>query len=342
MFHGRGVLMYKISNRGINALYEKLSNIAPLFLPVNQDEPALTDFTKWEPSIPAETVDMKTLKTTKSPKDFFLPPFEELYKARLNGEDIEIKQMPLPDKPFILFGVRACDFAGIGLLDEVYLADPVDSFYAARRNSATIFTLACESPAPTCFCNSFDIDPLNPMGDVSMWFTEEFLYLKPITEKGEQVLDSVGSLPEESRPNIPFSHNPNPKLPLERLDPKELLAKFESGKWDQLHQTCISCGTCTFLCPTCQCYDISDFASGKGVRCHRTWDSCMYKDFTLMAHGNPRPSSKARFRQRFMHKLFYYGDSKEIKFGCVGCGRCTNKCPVNLSIVKIIKAMGEE
>ena len=64
----------------------------------------------------------------------------------------------------------------------------------------------------------------------------------------------------------------------------------------------------------------------------------MYSDFTLMAHGNNRPTQMQRFRQRFMHKLVYFPDNHDGVYSCVGCGVCVAKCPSALNIVKVIKA----
>ena len=117
---------------------------------------------------------------------------------------------------------------------------------------------------------------------------------------------------------------------------------FDSPLWEQLYSPCLACGTCTFVCPTCQCYDIKDYDTGNGVQRYRCWDSCMYSDFTMMAHGNNRNSQMQRFRQRFMHKLAYYPANNEGMFSCVGCGRCVDKCPSHLNIVKVIKAFEKE
>ena len=137
------------------------------------------------------------------------------------------------------------------------------------------------------------------------------------------------------------------KLPLgntsfEGMKNSDLLNHFNNEKWGELSESCIGCGTCTFVCPTCQCYDIREFDTGNGVKKFRCWDSCMYSDFTKMAHGNPRVSQLERFRQRFMHKLVYFPDNNDGIFGCVGCGRCLAKCPISMNIVKVEKALEVE
>ena len=117
---------------------------------------------------------------------------------------------------------------------------------------------------------------------------------------------------------------------------------FDRPEWAELSESCLGCGTCTFVCPTCQCYDIKDFETGHGVKRYRCWDSCMYSDFTKMAHGNPRLTQLERFRQRFMHKLVYFPANNSGEFGCVGCGRCLNKCPISMNIVKVMKTLKGE
>ena len=90
---------------------------------------------------------------------------------------------------------------------------------------------------------------------------------------------------------------------------------------------------------------ISRFSSSvflHGIKRFRCWDSCMYSDFTKMAHGNPRLTQKERFRQRFMHKLVYYPENNNGTFGCVGCGRCLASCPISMNIVKVMKKLEKE
>jgi len=123
------------------------------------------------------------------------------------------------------------------------------------------------------------------------------------------------------------------------MQKKDLLALYNASFWPQIAEACINCGACTFLCPTCYCFDIQDEVAGtKGVRL-RYWDSCMFPLFTLHASGhNPRGQKMQRVRNRFMHKFKYFPD----RFGpvsCVGCGRCVKDCPVNIDIREVISLM---
>jgi ferredoxin len=210
--------------------------------------------------------------------------------------------------------------------------------------------MACSRPAETCFCGAFGIDAADPKGDVTCWLDENYLYWRANTEKGVALTDSLAMLQEcEEESVTPIQKKTREileRLPLSTLDfsgfeGKKLLELFNSDVWAELSESCLGCGTCTFVCPTCQCYDVQDFDNGREVRRFRCWDSCMYSDFTMMAHGTNRPTQKERFRQRFMHKLVYYPSNNNGVFGCVGCGRCLQKCPIHMNIVKVAKKLKE-
>lgn len=339
--------MYKIAKEHLSELFQKIAESQELYLPVKNA--GQTNFAAWTED--AE-VDLDTLKTVKSPKDAFFPQSENLYTVKQEGKKLRVEPEALKSQDFVVFGMKACDLKGVEVLDRVFLAEPIDTFYAARRDHGTIVALACHEPEESCFCKVFGVDAASPAADVATWMIEGELYWKALTEKGEALTASVRELladaveekVEEEKEAIHkiVEKLPYMKLSLEGWGGDVLTEKFDSPLWEELYKPCLACGTCTFVCPTCQCYDIKDYTTSNGVSRYRCWDSCMYSDFTMMAHGNNRTSQMQRFRQRFMHKLVYYPANNDGMFSCVGCGRCVEKCPAALNIVKVIKAFQKQ
>lgn len=335
--------MKKIARTELNTLFAAIAAEQTLYIPAQEGKKAA--FMAWKEGMALSDA----LNTARSAKDLFFPQVENLMGFQVTDKQIELIETRDETKPFTVFGVRACDCRSFEILDSVFLAEPVDTFYQARRAHGTIVTLACSEPEETCFCGAFGIDAAKPEGDVSCWLDEENLYWRANTEKGAALteklpmLTNCGEEAVEKQQEKTYEILKN--LPLAKLDlscvgagrTKEL---FDRPEWKTLSEACLGCGTCTFVCPTCQCYDIQEFDNGKMVRRFRCWDSCMYSDFTKMSAGQPRPTQLERFRQRFMHKLVYHPDNHEGTFGCVGCGRCLQKCPIHMNIVKVIKELG--
>ena len=333
--------MKKIAMASLNALFAQIAADKKLYLPI--EKAGKVDFYEWNEG---ETVRLDALKTVKSAKDVFFPQVENLLKFRVEGKSIEINQAPLCEEDFVIFGVRGCDAKSFEILDRVFLVDPRDEFYASRRAHGIVVTLACGEPEESCFCTNFGVNPANPCGDVTAWIVGEEMYLQANTEKGEKLIaeldeaDKKAAEDEQARISEIVKKLPLNGLNLEGFDGEHLMEKFNDPKWEGLSRACLGCGTCTFVCPTCQCYDIRDFDNGKSVTRYRCWDSCMYSDFTLMAAENSRHTQLQRYRQRFMHKLVYFPANNEGVYSCVGCGRCVEKCPQGLNIVRVIKALG--
>ena len=337
--------MKKIAISQLNSLFAAISAQKKLYIP-SDDGAGAAKFTPWAEGV----VLSDKLNTVRSAKDLFFPQVEQLVNFKVEGTKLEIIENRDATEPFVVFGVRACDCASFDILDRVFLSDPVDTFYQTRRENGVVITLACSRPVETCFCSVFGIDAANPAGDITCWMDGENLFLRANTPKGEELIaslnltdcdDSAVTAQQEATRKILG------KLPLNGLDlsdfkDQKLLDVFNSPKWAALSESCLGCGTCTFVCPTCQCYDVQDFDNGREVRRFRCWDSCMYSDFTMMAHGTNRPTQKERFRQRFMHKLVYFPNNNDGIFGCVGCGRCLQKCPIHMNIVKVAKALKED
>ena len=335
--------MYRFPKSSMNDLFAAIAQTARLYLPTDKDGQAY--YTEWENGAQLS----EKLNTTRSAKDFFFPQTQDLMEFRVNGKNIEVIDNRREAEDFVLFGVRACDAVSFDILDRVFLAEPVDTYYKTRREHGVIMTLACNKPEETCFCGAFGIDPTAPGGDIACFMNDDYLYLEPKSEKGTALIGKFGEILSECDATeiqaiTDGINNIMKVLPLADLKPADFTDKqlktFRSEEWESLSKSCLGCGSCTFACPTCQCYDIKDFDTGCGITRMRTWDSCMFSDFTKMAHGNPRVSQLERFRQRFMHKLVYFPQNNDGVYGCVGCGRCLRQCPISMNIVKVMKALG--
>lgn len=336
--------MRKCSLSNLNALFNEIAKSATLYIPVDTEKGA--SYKKFADGM----VMSNALKTNRSAKDFFFPQSENLMEFKTEGKKIEVIDTRDASEDFVVFGVRACDAMSLEVLDRVFLVDPKDSYYSSRREHGVIVTMACTRPTETCFCQTFGIDASAPKGDIECYKTDSEIYLNAVTEKGKALLEKLNAVTEEANDKAVNEQKAQIKEVMNKLPLKDLKADafgkdktdefFNRPEWKALSESCLGCGTCTFVCPTCQCYDIKDFNTGHGVKRFRCWDSCMYSDFTKMSAGQPRMTQLERFRQRFMHKLVYFPTNNDGMFSCVGCGRCISKCPISMNIVKVMKTLG--
>jgi sulfhydrogenase subunit beta (sulfur reductase) len=275
------------------------------------------------------------------PKAFFLPRNQTLLYFR-DGQTVE----PNPAVPeTFLFGVRPCDARALALLDRVFLdGDQSDPYYARLREKTTVIALACAQAMPSCFCASVGSGPGDGSGaDLLAVALESGLLLKAESAKGEGLLASAVDLLAEATPAAVREAAERIQGVTAQLAPVltadsalRLRGSYDSPLWETAGQKCLGCGTCSFLCPTCHCFDITD----EPDRRVRTWDCCAYPQFTLHASGhNPRPTPKERWRQRLMHKFRYAVENLAVPF-CVGCGRCIRNCPVSMDLRMILKEAG--
>lgn len=291
--------------------------------------------------------------TRISPKGFFFPETETLFTFDVETKKVIQKETEeeVKDKNRILFGIRPCDALAISFLDKVfYDNEPVDPYYTKRRNSISIISFACTNPRQSCFCTSVGCGPDGESGSDIIFFEMDGRYLiKTLTPEGEEILKDVKGMLKvamkkdiEEKERLMKKAKDRLKKIFDIEDLEKKVEQIDASCWEELHQKCLGCGICTYLCPTCHCFDITDEVIKSEGRRVRTWDSCMFPLFTLHASGhNPRPTLKERMRQRIMHK-FNYAPKDYGETFCVGCGRCIIYCPVNMDIREIIKGIVEE
>jgi ferredoxin len=289
-------------------------------------------------------------KSKLSPKSHLFPPTEALFGFRFEQDEVELEDVELDTRRKVLFAVRPCDVAGMIALSKVFLEEPYDPYFGARFERAVFIALACESVTPSCFCTAVGYSPFWDEGvDVLICDVDDAYLLRVMTDKGEECV----SLAQELFSDADESHiaiAERKRMEVESKLPQrgelvgvaeKLIASFESEFWEKLCRKCASCGACTYVCPSCSCFDVTDEWNPFGGCRYRSWDGCCFAMFTMHASGhNPRPTQAHRYRQRLLHKLAYF----PLRYGmnmCVGCGRCIDVCPVGMDIYEIAKAVLE-
>jgi ferredoxin len=260
-------------------------------------------------------------------------------------------------KPAFLFGVRPCDVKSFEIMDIHFSGTGVvDPYWQKRREATAIFGYAFDLNTPADgadFYSTLGIGAADPEGsDVFMMKKGEDLLLKSVTDRGEKLLAEMSDLADATSDDQKYfdetiAAGRSFKTRFTCVDEKSIAKKFEdlfhkTAFWEKVSDACLSCGACTFVCPTCYCFDICDETLfGQGTR-RRVWDACMFTDFTLEASGhNPRTKVYQRLRQKVCHKYSYHIRKYGV-ISCVGCGRCTRNCPVNIDIFSIVdQAMKE-
>lgn len=272
------------------------------------------------------------------PKAFFLPESETLLKYTRYGT----AQETLPDKkPRVLFGVRPCDAKAADLLDLMFLTEKdEDPYYKAHREKTVIVGVGCNVPCPSCFCTTVESGPFGRAGmDALLTDLGDSYLVRVITPKGTELFEGLTDATEPQEIEAKAIQQNALKLIDPAFETKDLKSKldsnFESPLWQKFADSCLGCGICTFLCPTCFCFDIVDEAQ-RSERV-RNWDTCMFRTYSLEAsQHNPRPTRRERTRQRVMHKFSYWLDHVN-KIGCTGCGRCVWYCPVGLDLRAMLR-----
>jgi len=297
-----------------------------------------------------ETPDLAYTNTRLSPKSVVFPQSEPMFTYSLDESDPEhhlLKDAPKDYSPRAVIGMRPCDAKALALVRMNFDTEEYrDPFWMNSYEATTFVGLACDNPCETCFCTSAGCGPYHEEGlDVLLSDCGDAYVAKALTEKGETFLAAAGWAAEgDASVFEPKKAEAEAKITCKvdssNLRDKSSLALYDAPFWKELSFACINCGTCTYTCPTCWCFDIQDENKGnEGVRM-RNWDSCMTSLFTLHGSGhNPRDQKHQRFRQRFMHKLKYFVDKYDKGLMCVGCGRCVQQCPANIDIRSICNKM---
>jgi ferredoxin len=338
-----------VEKQGLAAWLEKMGETRRVLAPQKRGRA-----TVFRPLAPGAEINLHG-QATEPPKQAMLPRSEPLMRYRYeksaenpDATELQLEEL-LPEGSTLLFGLRPCDARGFLIHDRVYDAGKgKDVYYCRRRKNTLVAVLACSEPAPTCFCHRVGSGPDDEEGaDVLVTDLGDGYLMEGVNEKGDEFLAGSGLADGSARAGEAAEARAKvrgamPEGPEMELLPEALNELFDDAEfWEKTAAKCLSCGACSYLCPTCYCFNITDEAKGNGGIRVRTWDNCMSFQFTLEGSGhNPRTAKAQRMRNRINHKFNFY-PALHGRVACVGCGRCIANCPVSMDIRSIIDRAAE-
>ncbi len=275
-------------------------------------------------------------------KAFFFPPRSKVAVYPSSAPDAEITA-PLTT----VLGLRACGLKALQIQDKVFLEDEVDPFYQARRENSIIITCDCTEPWDTCFCTEVGYRP-HPEGgfDLNLCPLDGHILVELGSSKGEALVTEHRDLFTDPERSLLDQRDEQRKAVQQHVRKANagfnIAAPFQKTVQNQLSETlwaqvgvaysCVECGACTHVCPTCRCFLLVDQKSQDLVERIQVWDVCFYPGYWRMA-GNlsPKPKLLNRFQNRFSCKFDYFVQNYE-SIACTGCGRCIQACMGKIDI----------
>jgi sulfhydrogenase subunit beta (sulfur reductase) len=334
----------KLKKNNLFPFLEIISEKADLWAPVKKGDKhafqEISDFSQ---------IEMSTTRTILPPRKIFLPPAFNMFNTSEKGYTEDLSHASKK----ILFGIHPCDIHGLLTLDSFHKQAFLDPYYLKARENTLIIGLSCW-PDEYCFAKSTNTHIIEEGYDLFLTNLEHFFIVWIGSSQGDDLIRLKPELFDEDLTDKDIQTYLNWQMERDKAYkwdlnftamPDLFELKYNDPLWEKLGDACLACGSCSNVCPTCNCYNIMDkqFLGGKDGKLLRHWDACTLEEYSEVAGGeNFREKRSDRLKLWYTHKLQAY-ISKYGKPSCVGCGRCIVTCPVGINVRTVGKALlGEE
>jgi len=334
--------MKKVKKQDIGKLLSQWQKEFTVF--VSSKESGVAEMTPWDGK---DTGFLDWYRNTViPPKANFLPNMEKIFGFRKEEGGYNLEPPAAEERKQLIFGIRPCDAKALTIIDMVFQDTYEDTYYLNRRKNTLLVGMGCANPYDSCFCTSLGFGPAEAT-DVDLMLTDigGELIIEEVTDKGKDLMGKAEGLEDANKDDEARAGETKEaayQKVTRKIDTKAIQANlpnsFENEKfWEKIAAKCVSCGICTFLCPTCYCFDINDEKDAR----YRNWDCCSFPLYTQMPMENPREEKWRRVRQKVHHKYTFYPMLFDV-IACTGCGRCIRMCPVNWDITRTLTSVPAE
>jgi len=349
-------MMYLIEKNKVMTIADELAKEYELYGPTVDKATGQVFFDRVDGSA---DISLKAEIPALPPKATVFPQIESIMKYKYDREAKSAVIEPVfSEAKKALFGLRPCDLAGIICLDRFFIGQEfVDDVYLEHRKRMFIVTNTCVVPFKQCFCVCTDSGPDADEGyDLNLTEAGEFYLVESGSEKGAAMIEKLGlakagdeykkikkDVVDKSISLFEDLATDN-KAWISRVMNRITTGFIKDNVWEYVGKQCFECGACTFVCPSCSCFNIEDHNRfDKSTDRLRTWDSCSFEGYTNMAGDhNPRKPVEDRRNKRFFCKLSYSQSKKYLRPGCVGCGRCQWVCPGDIGLPNVVTYIRRE
>jgi sulfhydrogenase subunit beta (sulfur reductase) len=277
-----------------------------------------------------------TKKIPDYPFKKYLFPFKDEYFVYKNNKFKKIKKIIKQ----VLWGVNLYDLKAITYLNDIFWED---EFYQNYLNNTFIIGHNLISYNKYQFWKiKYSSGFLNEI-NFDIFFEVKNNKIIPYSgsSQGRDLLERFGVKDYKIVPFLGIKYDEewdNIKDNLKKQSPNNQI-------WKNLGEKCVECGKCSIVCPLCYCFDIYDQPSydpNKGAR-NKICSTCFYPHFHRIA-GDCVNCEKHYLMNETNKKIYFWYYHKFVRalkqhgfVTCVGCGRCTRACVVDINIKDNLK-----